>query len=97
VVQCPSCAGEMREGEMLIRVTSLGGQPSSGMMGMPGMMGIPEMGLPSGEKTSEESILWREKTGQKTGWLMKSDERKIMKICGRRCVKCGYTELYAHE
>ena len=97
MVQCPRCAGEMHEGEALTRVTSIGGQPSSGMMSMPGMMSIPQMGLPSGEKTSEESILWREKTGKKTGWLMKSDEHKTMKISGRRCMKCGYIELYAHE
>jgi uncharacterized OB-fold protein len=45
----------------------------------------------------EQKILWREKTGSKTGWLMKSDEQKTMRILGRRCIKCGYIELYARE
>jgi len=93
MVQCPRCGGKMREGEAFTRVTVSGGQASSGF----GMMGIPGMGVSGGETTTEEKIQWREKTGRKTGWLIKSDEEKIMKISGRRCVECGYIELYARE
>jgi hypothetical protein len=75
-----------------------GGQIATGfgMMTVPGM-GIPSLGYGAGETTAEQKIQWREKTGQKTGWLIKSDEEKTMTISGLRCEKCGHIELYAHE
>ena len=65
MVECPRCGGEMREGEAFVRVTTSGGQASSGF----GMMGIPGMDVPSVETVREKKILWREKTGRKKGWL----------------------------
>ena len=93
MVECPRCRGEMREGEAFTRLTPLGGQlyPGFSMAGMTGW------GVTSGEAPGEQRVLWREKTGAKTGWIMKSDEEKTMKILGRRCTKCGYVELYAQE
>jgi hypothetical protein len=83
----------MQEGNALVRVTTSGSQTSSSF----GMFPVPGMGVPSGGMTSEETILWREKTGRKTGWLIKSDEKKTIKISGLRCRECGYIELYAKE
>jgi len=86
----------MREGEAFVRVITFGAQVMSPLTSL-GTMGMPGMGVPTGETKSEENILWREKTGRKTGWLTKSDEEKTMKIKGRRCIKCGYIEFYAQE
>ena len=91
VSECPKCSGEMRYGEAFIRFTTSGGQSSSGF----GRMGIPGMGVPSSYVTVEEKIKWREKTGQKKGWLIKSEERKTLNLYGKRCTVCGYIEFYA--
>ena len=93
MVECSKCGGKMQEGEVFVQAAISGVQASSGF----GMMGIPGMGIPSGEMGMEEKIQWREKTGRKTGLLIKSDEEKTMKISGQRCIKCGYIELYARE
>ena len=91
-MKCPRCDGEMREGEAFVRVSVSGVQTSNfDMMSMPGM------NVRSGDMMGDEEILWREKTGRKTGWLIKSDEEKTMKISGFRCIKCGYVELYCRE
>ena len=92
-MECPRCKGEMHEGEAIARLTPFGGQlyPGFSMAGMAGW------GVASGEAPGEQKLLWREKTGAKTGWLMKSDEERIMKLSGWRCEKCGYIELYAQE
>lgn len=98
MAQCPKCEGETRAGEVLVHVAASGGQVSTGF----GMISIPSIGMPgfgygAGETTVEQKLQWREKTGSKTGWLIKSDEEKIMTISGLRCGKCGYIELYARE
>ncbi len=83
----------MREGEAITHITPLGGQlyPGFAMSGMAGL------GVASGDAMGEQKIIWREKTGAKTGWLMKSDEEKTIKISGLRCTKCGYIEFYARD
>lgn len=96
MAECPKCGGEMREGETIVRVTAPGSQVYSGL-GMTSMTGLPGMALPTAETTSEERLLWRERTGRKTGWLTRSEEEKTMKISGRRCAACGYIELHAQE
>jgi len=82
----------MREGEAFVRITTSADQASSSY----GMLGMPGMRMPSGE-TSEEKVLWREKTGRKKGWIIKRDEEKTLKVLGLRCVECGYIELYARD
>jgi len=82
----------MREGEAFVRITTPAEQVSSSY----GMLGMPGVGMPSGEM-SEEKVQWREKTGQRKGWLIKRDETKTLKISGLRCVECGYIELYARD
>jgi predicted nucleic-acid-binding Zn-ribbon protein len=47
--------------------------------------------------TQEERIKWREKTGEKKGFLIKSDKVRNMAVTGRRCLECGYIELYARK
>lgn len=93
MVECPRCGGDMREGEAFVQFTTSEGQTLSGF----GVMGIPERGIPMGETTREENIMWREGTGVKRGWLIKREEKKTLKISGRRCTECGYLELYANE
>ncbi|MFH0849139.1 MAG: hypothetical protein V1857_06525 [archaeon] len=98
MVQCPKCGGETHAGEAFARVSVGGGQVPTGfgMISMPGM-GMPGLGYGAGETMTEQKIQWREKTGGKTGWLIKSDEERIMTISGLRCEKCGHIELYARE
>jgi hypothetical protein len=96
LAECAKCGGEIREGEAFVRVTTFSsviGGSSSGF----GIISIPGFDMPTSGRTSEENMLWREKTGAKTGLLIKSEEQKTMKIFGRRCVRCGYIELYGRE
>ncbi|MFH0896750.1 MAG: hypothetical protein V1850_01710 [Candidatus Bathyarchaeota archaeon] len=85
----------MREGELFISVTGkLGGAQIPYPIGIPSvyeqMPGIPLV-------SSGEGPFWREHTGQKKGLLVKRAETQTLKISGLRCIKCGYTELYARK
>jgi len=96
IFQCPWCGGETREGEALVNFTSpVGDVPP--VFGSMTRMAMTRFGLLGGETPSQEKMVWREKTGSKTGWLKKSDEEKIMRIYGRRCMVCGHIEFYARE
>ncbi len=65
---------------------------------MSGMMSsMPGMNLEGVGMRQEERIKWREKTGEKTGFLIKSEEVRTMAVTGRRCLECGYIELYAQK
>ena len=83
----------MIQGEAYVDVNI---SPASNMMS--GMMS-PMSGINLGniEVTQEERIKWREKTGEKKGFLIKSDEVRTIVVKGRRCLECGYIELYARE
>lgn len=81
----------------MVRVTTVNNLVAGSPYGSFGGIPIPGFDLPTSERTSEPTILWREKTGVKTGRIIKSDEYKTMKISGRRCITCGYIELYAQE
>ncbi len=83
----------MRYGEAFVQITTTDMHQASGL----GMFGVPGMGMPSGGTMSEEKIQWRERTGEKRGWLLKRDEEKTLRISGLRCIECGYIELYARE
>jgi len=92
-MRCPKCGSEMREGELFISVTgSYGSQSISTPLGFP--TGSP-LGTPS--MVIGEGPFWRERTGQKKGWLVKREETQTLKISGLRCIECGYIELYAHK
>jgi predicted nucleic-acid-binding Zn-ribbon protein len=58
---------------------------------------MPSMNIGDVGVTQEERIKWREKTGEKKGFLIKSDEVRTMTVKGRRCLQCGYIELYAQK
>lgn len=83
----------MIQGEAYVDVTA---SPADPMMS--GMLSpMPGMSLRGAGMTQEERIKWREKTGEKKGFLIKSDEIRTMAVTGRRCLQCGYIELYARK
>ncbi len=91
VLECPKCGGRMRSGEATVTDTTPLGQGSMG-----GVFSFPGVNLPAGSGAVREAeMMWKEKTGKKTGWLVKTDEEKIWKIKGLRCLECGYIEFYA--
>ena len=90
--KCPKCGGSMNKGEIKFESETV----------MPNQMnfyvtGIPYGNLPNTSQSSNSKMYWEEKTGKKTGFLIKSDEKKTMQINGLRCSICGYIELYAIE
>lgn len=91
--ECPKCGGEMIQGEAYVEVTT--SQSSSMMSGM--MNPMSSMNLGSVDMTREERVKWREKTGEKKGFIIKSDEVRTLNVRGMRCLECGYIELYAQE
>lgn len=91
--KCPKCGSEMREGGLFINVTSSPNAQSisTTLSGFPGpITAIPPV-------TTGEGPFWRERTGQKKGWLVKREETQTLRISGLRCINCGYIELYAHQ
>lgn len=87
-VRCPKCGGEMREGEPLIRVYSLYN---------PRLPIDPSLGAPMIRGPVADELLWRERTGRITGWIIKKEEEQTLKVSGLRCINCGYIELYARS
>jgi hypothetical protein len=90
--KCLKCGGVMIEGE--IRFDSDTVMPSQ-MNAY--MTGIPNSPLPNVYQSSMSRPYWEEKTGRKTGFILKSDEKKTLKIKGLRCSLCGFIEIYANE
>ncbi len=91
-LKCPKCGGAIVEGE--IRFDSDTVMPSQMNAYMTGIPGGP---VPSVYQSSTSRPYWEEKTGRKTGFIIKSDERKTLKIKGYRCTLCGYIEMYASD
>ena len=81
----------MIQGEAYVNFTT--SSPNPMMSGM--LSPMPGMSLGGVGSTQEERVKWREKTGQKKGFLIKSDEVRTLAVKGRRCLECGYIELYA--
>jgi len=90
--KCPKCGGDMNEGE--IRFDSEAVMPSQ-MNAY--MTGLPTSPLPAVYQGSSSKPYWEEKTGRRTGFIIKSDETKTLRIKGLRCTLCGYVEMYAVE
>jgi predicted nucleic-acid-binding Zn-ribbon protein len=83
----------MIQGEAYVNVDVPSSNPMmSGMMSPMSSMNIGNVGM-----TEEARIKWHEKTGEKKGFLIKSDEVRTMAVTGRRCLQCGYIELYARK
>ena len=87
--ECSKCGGEMIQGEVFIEVTNSSGSSMGGMISPMSGINLGNIGM-----MKEERIKWREKTGKKKGFLIKSDEVHTTAVTGRRCMKCGYIELY---
>ncbi|MFH2112091.1 MAG: hypothetical protein ABIJ47_12630 [Candidatus Bathyarchaeota archaeon] len=92
MVKCPKCGGEMVEGEAYVNVPVM---PGGSMMG--GMMPIPAVSMGGIAPSEDTGLRWREKTGEKKGFLFKSEEVRTMTVKGRRCTGCGLIELYAGD
>jgi len=82
----------MAEGEAYVDVPVVSGSP---MMG--GMMPIPAISMGSVTPTEDTGLRWREKTGEKKGFIWKSEEVRTLSIRGRRCRSCGFIEFHATE
>ena len=63
MVKCQRCGAEIVEGEVYLNISTPANPVMGGMMPMPGM-GMGNIGL-----TTEEGLRWREKTGEKKGFL----------------------------
>ena len=98
--KCSKCGGEMREGEIYVNVTIPSQMTTTSPFSQPTpqlLTDFSRLGSPIGAGVSVEGPLWREYTGRETGWLIKEKERKTLSIRGRRCLECGYVELYVKE
>lgn len=89
---CPKCGGELREGELFVSaVRRIDHLP----MTMGGRDYFSALGSFQGGDVSVEGPFWREYTGEEKGWLWKRKEVKVLSVKGKRCISCGYIELYA--
>lgn len=91
MVECPRCKGTMRQGEVVVPSDSTM-SPLNPAYGM-----YPGLGVPAVPSNQESRLRWREKTGATTGRFFRSEEEKDLRISARRCVSCGYIELYVIE
>jgi len=89
---CSKCGGETKEGSVIVPIERLS-NPELGQL-TPGFM---QQGLPPIVEDFTSRLQWEEKTGGKTGFIFKRDEKRHMRINGRRCTNCNYIELYAVE
>jgi len=99
VGKCPKCGGEMREGELIVKVTEGSSKTDPFMKAMMTRTGDFASIL---EGSQEEPIviegpLWQEQTDKEGGWLIKRKEIKVLPLMGKRCISCGYIELYVKE
>ena len=87
--KCPKCGGDRHKGAMkyLVSTGSVGGMGPS--------LDLPTGGFQTEMLTETRDFVWEEKTGRKTGFIIKRDEKRQMKLEGLRCSLCGYIELYA--
>ncbi len=94
LTKCLKCSGKMRNGKILVNVKA----PSGGLRNLSPMMGgFSSMGSPFESGLSVEGLLWQEYTGEETGWLIKQKKQKTLSLKGKRCLNCGYVELYVKE
>jgi predicted nucleic-acid-binding Zn-ribbon protein len=89
--KCPKCGGAMTEGE--IRFDCDSEMPRQ----MNYMVGIPSGGASSIYPTSTSHPYWEEKIGRRTGFIIKSEEKKTLRINAYRCAPCGYIEMYVSD
>lgn len=94
-IRCPKCGKEMREGELFIKVASSGGVADQYMSRPAAFPTGSSLGAPI--VVTGEGPFWRERTGEKKGFLVKKEQMQTLKISGLRCIACGYIELYTRR
>jgi predicted nucleic-acid-binding Zn-ribbon protein len=95
MANCPKCGGEMVDGTAYVSVTVPSGGGGGGFGGM--MSPMPSPSMTSMDTQSEARLMWREKTGERKGFIIKSNVVRDLNVKGLRCVDCGYIELYAQN
>jgi len=87
---CPKCGGKMVQGNLTIPMERMSTRTMDQLN-----PGFSRGGLPPMMEDYSTEPHWKEKTGEKTGFIFKRDEVKQMKIIGYRCKLCNFIELYA--
>jgi predicted nucleic-acid-binding Zn-ribbon protein len=87
--KCPKCGGQMIEGNLRVDQDTAMPNQMNAYIG-----GLSTGGLPSMYDHSVSKPYWEEKTGKKTGFLIKNEEKRTLKIKGMRCSLCGFIEFY---
>jgi len=82
----------MRRGTLQVPIERMSSQPMRPFMPDTFMGGIAPV-----EELTGGKIRWEERTGEKTGFIIKRDKTRRMTVAGLRCTLCGYIELYAQE
>ena len=82
----------MVRGEVKFIVEQMGTRPMS-----PFSTGLPMETLPNIMEMVESRPHWEEKTGEKTGFIIKREGKRRMTLIGYRCTLCNYIELFARE
>lgn len=99
IEKCPKCGGEMREGELIVKTTESPSKtdPFRAMMTRTNDIAS-TLGIFQEESIVIEGPLWQEQTDKEGGWLLKPrKEIKVFPLRGKRCMNCGYIELYIKE
>jgi len=86
---CPKCGGSMIPGVLKYESETYNSAGQNPLMAK-----SLQSQLPGVYERADAIPYWEEKTGQKTGFIWKTDEYRILKLKGFRCSICGYVELY---
>ena len=87
--KCPKCGGGRHRGAMKYLVST------GSMSGLGPALELPTGGFQAEMLSETKDFVWEEKTGRKTGFIFKRDEKREMNMEGLRCSLCGFIELYA--
>jgi hypothetical protein len=79
----------MKAGEVKFEVETPNSSSGSPFLGG----GMPQ--IPGMTERTTSTPYWEEKTGRKTGFIIKTDEKATIPLTGLRCTSCGFLELYA--
>ena len=94
--KCPKCGGKMKRGQLTVNATldqpiisnAIADSSRYGLEGLASTRSQMSRGI------SVKGPLWREESDKEEGWLIKRKGRQNFPIKGKRCLECGYIELY---
>lgn len=89
-LNCPKCRSKMINGRIKIPIERITAQTMPQLASGFDMRGL------TGMDDFNAKPKWEEKTGEKTGFIFKTDKVIEMRINGYRCTQCNYIELYAY-